>query len=94
MILIAVNATLGSERGVRVASLCGWCFGLQRTATSGTPGKLELALCVHMHLPIEYLAVESLNDEVIGIVDFATSDDYSFPGVTGKHYKIMKIGAK
>lgn len=47
-----------------------------------------------MHLPIEYLAAESLNGEGSGVIDFATSDDYSFKGVTGKHYRTVKIGAK
>lgn len=47
-----------------------------------------------MHLPIEYLAAASLNSEGSGVIDFATSDDYSFPGVTGIQYRIMKIGAK
>lgn len=47
-----------------------------------------------MHLPIEYLAAEELNCEGSGVIDFATSGDYSIKGVTGKHYRTVGIGAK
>lgn len=47
-----------------------------------------------MHLPIEYLAAESLNGEGSDVIDFATTDDYSFPRILGIHYRIVKIGAK
>lgn len=42
----------------------------------------------------EYLAAEKLNGEGSGVIDFATSDDYSFPGVIEIHYRTVNIGAK
>lgn len=47
-----------------------------------------------MHLPMEYLAAENLNSEGSNVIDFATSDDYSFPGVIEIHYRTVNIGAK